>query len=549
MEGSNKNGRVTRYSLEYSLNGKDWENIIPKNGFKGKFKGNLVPGRSRANFSRHRVMKHLRVIPLKSYGDYPCLKIEPFGCTFTCGEVLTSDYGKISGNSRVDIDQNCLWRIEVLNTSALSFDFTIFDILCEHGYLNIRDGYFDFIDSPVIERLCLKNRDQDFNHLLKINTNKVWLNFVSNSSDYEDGFTLKYFGECKQTINLIEGKPNKINSPNFPNEYFGNMDCMWIINAAPGVNSIDIIFNDFSIESTSKSCLDDTLTINYYENEQENLLGVFCNDNIPKMNYSLLADRVSIHFKTDSISSDRGFSILIQSGKKLPPTERNMIPENPTSSIETTLTSESTFNNDTFGTPRKDKKEDSGSDWTIITISAFSAIVVLLLIWVIGNNLRRFINNRNEVEAHCAKVKAKNEEKILQEQKRASQAERYSLIQSPKHDIVMVSPKHKFSPSPVKTMSPSKMTEDINDEELHDSVDGELSHLMSTPEHNSTISKHDTVSPVSGTHSLNSPAEAEVDLPKGYNGSVQVQSPSKLNSTSDVSFKEGNNNSDIESCV
>ncbi|XP_066921107.1 neuropilin-1a-like [Clytia hemisphaerica] len=114
MEGSNKNGRVTRYSLEYSLNGKDWENIIPKNGFKGKFKGNLVPGRSRANFSQHRVMKYLRVIPLKSYGDYPCLKIEPFGCTFTCGEVLTSDYGKISGNSRVDIDQNCLWRIEVL---------------------------------------------------------------------------------------------------------------------------------------------------------------------------------------------------------------------------------------------------------------------------------------------------------------------------------------------------------------------------------------------------------------------------------------------------
>jgi len=210
--------------------------------------------------------------------------------------------------------------------------------------------------------------------------------------------------------------------------------------------------------------------------------------------------------------------------------------------------------NDTYGIHRKKKKnDDDGSDWTVITISAFSALVIVLLIWVIGNNIRRFINNRNEVEAHCAKVKAKNEEKLLKQKKK--KLEDTALIYTPETEeiMVMVSPKHTFSP-----LSKSQSTdrennlktkiENENDiEELHDTIDSEYSHLMA-PE--SSIISPDNKTPTN-TDALHSPtaATAEIDTPIAYEGSVQVHSPLKVNSQSDLSIKEGINNSDVESCV
>ena len=563
-----KIGRVSRFSVEYSLNGKNWKEITPKDSRYGnQFKGNLRPGVTKnAVFSSHQVMKHLRVIPMKSYGEKPCLKMQPKGCIFTCGKLHTSSFGKISANSKVDIDQNCLWRIEVSNTSALSFDFTIFDILCNHGYLDFHDGSYEFTDSPLLKRICLKDRDDEI-PILKINSNTVWLNFVSNSSDFEDSFSLKYFSECTQTLNLKLGEPAIIKSPNFPNEYFGNMDCSWTLYPAKGIDKIHIMFNDFSVESSTSLCSDDAVTIKYYNDNNEVILGTFCNYNKPKRNYSIRADRVFVHFKTDPIQSDKGFNIYVQSGTKLLPTHstsdtkvstKQSFPDSklsPTQSNSGYPTDDASMtqnnNNYTYnGTQRKKKTTDKGSDWTIITISAFSAIVVILLCWVIGNNIKRFINNRNEVEAHCAKIKAANEEKLLKEKKRAFNT---SLLQSPKQEIeIVASPKHTFlpssSPTNLKASNENDKTSE-NEIELHDSVDGELSPLMSTPVHDCNINKA-IKDPSSARNSLHSPTDAEVDMPDiNFEGSQEHLSANKLNSSSDISIKGSKNNSDIESCV
>jgi len=550
---NNQKGRVVYYKAEYSLNGKDWEKIDPLDGKKGQFKGNLIPGRvARASFSQHKVMKYLRIKPTKTYG-LPCLQMEAIGCMFTCGELHTASFGQIAARSKMDIDQNCLWRIEVLNTTALSFDLTVFDILCEHGYLDFHDGSKEFTDSPLIKRLCLNDHDQEIS-LLKINSNTVWLNFVSNSSDIEDSFTMKYFAECTQKLTLTKGEPIIIKSPNYPNNYFGNLDCTWTILAAEGENQIELTFNDFSVESSTGLCSDDVVTLKWYRNNEENVLGSYCNVKQPKQNYTLKADRIFVHFKTDPIQADRGFNLMVQSGQKVVPTLVDITKEGPTPSVSTEQSVTEPQGNDTYGIHRKKKKnDDDGSDWTVITISAFSALVIVLLIWVIGNNIRRFINNRNEVEAHCAKVKAKNEEKLLKQKKK--KLEDTALIYTPETEEikVMVSPKHTFSP-----LSKSQSTdrennlktkiENENDiEELHDTIDSEYSHLMA-PE--SSIISPDNKTPTN-TDALHSPtaATAEIDTPIAYEGSVQVHSPLKVNSQSDLSIKEGNNNSDVESCV
>ena len=553
-------GRVTQFSVEYSLNGLNWHQISPKESRYGqKFKGNLYPGLTeRALFRNHKVMKHLRVIPMKSYGLKPCLKIEPLGCVFTCGEIHTASFGKISANSQVDFDQNCLWRIEVLNTTALSFDFIIFDILCEHGYLDFHDGSSDFTDSPLLKRICLKDRDEEF-PMIKINSNKIWLNFVSNSSDYEDSFSLKYFSQCTQTLNLNLGEPAIIKSPNFPNKYFGNMDCSWTLYPPKKDDKIDLMFTDFSVESSTTLCSDDSVTIKYYNDNSETILGTFCNDKKPLQKYSVVADRIFIYFRTDPIHSDKGFRISAQSGTKLLPTQKQSTPGFSHKSVGTDVISTSINGNNTYnGTQRKKKTPDKGSDWTIITISAFSALVVFLLCWVIGNNIKRFLNNRNEVEAHCAKIKAANAEKLLKEQKRASNIERSSLLQSPRQEIeIVASPKHKTA----SLFQPKNNLKTPNTENGHtagnddDNVDGELSPLMSTHLNgfnvNRTLKQQHSV-----RDSMHSHTDAEVDMPdidfEGTTDDAQDEHiVNKLNS-SDISIKEGrknSNGSDIESCV
>ena len=56
------------------------------------------------------------------------------------GSLLTSSHGEIVARSSEEFDQNCLWKIEVFNTTSLTFNFNVFYILCEHGYLDFHDG-------------------------------------------------------------------------------------------------------------------------------------------------------------------------------------------------------------------------------------------------------------------------------------------------------------------------------------------------------------------------------------------------------------------------
>lgn len=516
-------GRTVFYKAEYSLNGNDWKQIQSSSG-SNSFKGNLIRGKeAQTNFSQHKVMKYLRVSPLKSY-KYPCLKMEVMGCMFTCGSTLTDSFGKITARSRIDIDQNCLWRIEVLNTTSLTFDFTIFDILCSHGYLDFHDGNKEFTNAPLVKRICLKNRDEDL-PMFTLNNNVAWLNFVSNSSDSEDGFNIRYFSECKQNIQLVKGEPVVIKSPNYPKDYFDNLQCTWIINAPKNdfKGTIDLsIKDDFNIESVNKtSCPDDVVEIKFYKGTSETLLGQFCNAKKPEWNYQLDADKINITFKTDPILAKKGFHMTIVSGVIVTPTDVDS-----TSTSLTELPSKTSHKNESEISAKKEDSVNDSSHWTIIIISAFSAFAFFLLAFVIGSNLRRYINNRNELNAQCAKVAAKNKEKQLKESKHKDEIKKL-LHQDPMNNQpnVVISPGN----IPVDNQNNIKTCEDIHHD---DGVDEE----------------HSLMSP-SSSNSMESPV-AEVDIPTKYESSVlSVHSPLKSSSTPSTSVIDVSNGCDSESCV
>ncbi|KAK2582770.1 hypothetical protein KPH14_005035 [Odynerus spinipes] len=92
-----------------------------------------------------------------------------------------------------------------------------------------------------------------------------------------------------------------IGSPNYPNSYPLNSECIWILNTSPG-NRISITFSEFDIQQSENCDLD------YLEIREEDgigkLIGTFCGQQINSVTSS---SRIWIKFKSDSDGVGKGF--------------------------------------------------------------------------------------------------------------------------------------------------------------------------------------------------------------------------------------------------
>lgn len=470
----NTKGRITRYKMKYSLNGKSWK-YIRDAGNNLVFRGNSFVGRRKKNnFSTHVVMKYLRVIPVRTY-DLPCMKMEVYGCVFTCGSKLTVPYGALVAQSSEIYDQNCLWRVEVLNTTSLTFVFSIFYVLCEDGYLDFHSGETSFTNAPLLRRVCLRPGEVAIPNLT-LNKNSLWVRFVSNSSSNEVSFNIKYLAKCSQQIELVKGKSVTIKSPNYPSNYFGNLDCSWVILPPVSLKQIDIKIDDFDVESNGSptKCDEDFVVI-----DTENYGGVrkkynsYCNNKKPPKKISLSSDKVIISFKSDPLVNSKGFKFSIISGKK------DITPTNPASGVgksgsatvgQEGVNKDSDIPNSTY--QRKVKSEPKDDTWTVIIICTFSSLVVVLIATVVYLNCRRFINNRNELSAHCAKQAEENRKKEKYDKRKEELMRQKNVLLTPPR-------------SPTKVLKPTEnlsLLENGNDYEVinkPEQTNGHIKHVHS----------------------------------------------------------------------
>jgi len=408
----NTKGRVTRYKLKYSLDGKTW-NYIYKAERKVVFTGNYLRGKKKINnFSNQPVMKYLRVIPVNSYG-LPCLKMELYGCVFTCGKLHTAPFGGLVAYSSDNHDQNCLWRVEVRNTTSLTFVFNVFYVLCKDGYLDFKDGNIAYNNSPLLKRVCLHDENSEIPYL-ELNANTVWVNFVSNSSSNEVGFNIEYFSKCSQRLELTAGDSINIQSPNFPNNYFNNLNCSWLVIPPPSSRSIEITVNEFNVESSDlkkKICDDDVVDImvKSYSDDVMKKKASYCNGNRPPKKITIVAHAVLISFKSDIVTSDKGFSFSVISGSKvvMPPGSNGEDTKSKSGHviIDNTYKSYADKSQSRHTKKRVKPKDDT---WTVIIICTFSSLVVVLIAAVVYMNCRRFLINRTAVNEYCAKVAEEN---------------------------------------------------------------------------------------------------------------------------------------------
>ena len=122
---------------------------------------------------------------------------------------------------------------------------------------------------------------------------------------------LNYIGSCGGEINLeLESNTTTIESPNYPLDYFEDINCKWYITTPPGTYA-RITFSHFSTESVydtvklynGEPCDHDTTQLATLSGQMEDLSYTQCDS---------LSEHLLVDFKTDGSDSYTGFRASIE---------------------------------------------------------------------------------------------------------------------------------------------------------------------------------------------------------------------------------------------
>ncbi|KAM9839819.1 uncharacterized protein ACBR49_016810 [Aulostomus maculatus] len=111
--------------------------------------------------------------------------------------------------------------------------------------------------------------------------------------------------ECGGSIKLNYGDPpGYISTPNYPQEYTADLDCIWVI-SVPSGNKVQIDFEDaFDVEPESR-CTYDALEL-YDGSTSNNLITRLCGDTLPLTQMST-GPSMTLRFYSDSTIHHKGF--------------------------------------------------------------------------------------------------------------------------------------------------------------------------------------------------------------------------------------------------
>uniref|UniRef100_A0A3B4F981 Cubilin n=1 Tax=Pundamilia nyererei TaxID=303518 RepID=A0A3B4F981_9CICH len=226
-----------------------------------------------------------------------------------CGAtIVTDDNGGAIASPRYPAqyppNQNCSWIIraqEPLNHVTLSFtDFDLEMIFanCSHDFLEILDG--DNYDSPTIGRYC----GSEIPHPVTSFSNSLVVKFISDQSYSRKGFRATYSGSTSSCGGDLVMETGAFNSPNYPDAYPPNVECVWTIRSSPG-NRIQLSFITFQLQGDS-DCQNDYLEIRE-GNATGPLVDRFCGNSLPSNYTSVIAHIMWVKFVSDASVSGAGF--------------------------------------------------------------------------------------------------------------------------------------------------------------------------------------------------------------------------------------------------
>lgn len=241
-----------------------------------------------------------------------------------CNRTLTGSFGVIESPNYPAShphNLNCNWMVRVPRGNNVTVAFTSLvlesDQDCTFDHLNISEvvhntsssssrfgGYIS--DSYRLENVhtfCGNNTIADLRPL-QLNKSEVLITFVSDDSrSVESGFRLEWAatGCGGRYINRAAGT---ISTPNYPNPYPHEVECIWYIQAAAG-NRVDLTISSMDIES-SRDCIFDKVQFFAGKDETAPLLSTLCGQ-VQERTISSVGNAMLIKLTSDLSSSGHGF--------------------------------------------------------------------------------------------------------------------------------------------------------------------------------------------------------------------------------------------------
>ncbi|XP_043916230.1 cubilin-like [Protopterus annectens] len=226
-----------------------------------------------------------------------------------CGSFITTDDlgGAISTPlypSNYPNNANCTWIIMAQEPyNHVTISFTDFEI--ENRYGNCSSDAVEFLDgdnseAPSIGRYC----GNVMPHPITSFSNGLVVNFVSDAITVAKGFRATYAAStsaCGGVYHMVSGA---FNSPNYPDPYPIDRECVWNIISSPG-NRLQLSFTAFQLQS-SPGCVNDYLEIRE-GHSTGHLVGRFCGDSLPSNYTSIIGHILWVKFVSDHSVVGSGF--------------------------------------------------------------------------------------------------------------------------------------------------------------------------------------------------------------------------------------------------
>ncbi|XP_029024761.1 bone morphogenetic protein 1-like isoform X5 [Betta splendens] len=220
-----------------------------------------------------------------------------------CGDSLQESAGNLSSPgfpNGYSAYAHCVWRISVTPGEKIVLNFTAMDLfrshLCWYDHVEVRDGFWG--KAPLKGRFC----GDALPGPIVSTDSQLWIEFRSSSSWVGKGFSAVYEAVCGGEVRRDSGQ---IQSPNYPDDYQSNKECVWRITVAEGFD-VGLSFQSFEVEKHD-SCAYDYVEVRDGGSEDSPLLGRFCGYDKPD-DVRSGSNQLWLKFASDGTVNKAGFA-------------------------------------------------------------------------------------------------------------------------------------------------------------------------------------------------------------------------------------------------
>ncbi|KAJ6633725.1 Cubilin like, partial [Pseudolycoriella hygida] len=228
-----------------------------------------------------------------------------------CGGTLLApifEFSNPTNGSQYPNNIECIWDITTsigyhIGVSFVNRFFLEDSVNCTKDYIEL----LDFIDNDwkILGRICGRSAPKQFNST----GTRMRLIFRTNENIAGEGFTVKWEENCGGVFSVTK-ESQTLTSPRYPNKYPRNLKCNYTL-VAGKEDFINIDFDEFELEDTSRSCVYDNLTIYKYEEwsyppNTPMLVGSYCwRGSLTHVRHK---HKINLIFSSDPFVEGRGFS-------------------------------------------------------------------------------------------------------------------------------------------------------------------------------------------------------------------------------------------------